>query len=87
MKIRLMPLGLAIQVARARREFYGMITEVPWRLMLHDVPAKWFDEDCFLDVMDIDYYGHFCVLDTENGEEYSIPAWMVRDVVKTTEVI
>lgn len=87
MKIRLMPMAMAIRVANVRREYLGMSIDVSFDVKLHHVPSEWFEEDCFLDVEDIDYYGHFLVRDNENGEEYSIPAWMVSDIVKDKQEV
>lgn len=81
MKIRLVPLGMALSIARARRDYLHKPRELPWAILLCHVPAEWFSEDCYLDVDDIDDYGHFQVINKETGENYSIPAWMVSDIV------
>lgn len=85
MKIRLVPMGMAIQIARARRSYKHMSCDVSLERMLLHVPFRWFDESCYLRVEDIDDDGNFGVLDFETGEEYSIPAWMVSDIVKVKE--
>lgn len=84
MKIRLVPLGMAIQIARAKRSYKHMSCDVSLECMVLHIPFKWFDESCYLGVEDIDD-GNFTVLDFETGEEYSIPAWMVSDIVKVKE--